>query len=97
AVIYRTFDNERNWKLLDLVARIAAEHETTPAAVSLAWLLSRLGLNSIIVTARSVAQLLDHLEVLNLELSAQDSAALDQASQPEWGYPYSHIGPPETW
>jgi aryl-alcohol dehydrogenase-like predicted oxidoreductase/cytochrome P450 len=97
AAIYRTFDNERNWKLLDLVARIAAERETTPAAVSLAWLLSRPGLNSIIVTARSVAQLLDQLEALSVELPAQDIAALDKASEPEWGYPYSHIGPPKTW
>lgn len=97
AGVYRTFDNERNWKVLELVERMAAERETTPAAISLAWLLKRPGLSSVIVTARSVSQLHDHLEALDLDLSTTDIATLDEASEIDWGYPYSHIGPAETW
>jgi hypothetical protein len=39
----------------------------------------------------------EHLEALDLDLSPKDIAALDQASEIDWGYPYSHIGPAETW
>jgi aryl-alcohol dehydrogenase-like predicted oxidoreductase len=95
--LYRAFDDERNWKVLELLQRVAAEHETTPAAVSLAWLLKRRGLTSIVVTARSVSHLHEHLEVLDLDLSSTDIATLDEASENDWGYPYSHIGPAESW
>jgi aryl-alcohol dehydrogenase-like predicted oxidoreductase/cytochrome P450 len=97
ARVYQGFDDERNWKVLELVERMAAEHETTPAAVSLAWLLKRRGLTSIVVTARSVSQLHEHLEALDLDLSPKDVAALDEASEIDWGYPYSHIGPAGDW
>jgi aryl-alcohol dehydrogenase-like predicted oxidoreductase len=97
AVVYRTFDNERNWKLLGVVERIAAEHETTAAAVSLAWLLGRPGLSSIVVTVRSMAQLEENLEALDISLSTKDIAALDEVSQIDWGYPYTHIGPAGSW
>jgi aryl-alcohol dehydrogenase-like predicted oxidoreductase len=97
AFIYRSFDHERNWKILDLVERIAAEHETTPAAASLAWVLSRPEVKSIVVTARFLSQLHDHLEALDVDLSAKDIADLDKASQIDLDYPYSHMGPAETW
>lgn len=97
AAVHRTFDNERSWRLLEVVERIAAEHEATSAAVSLAWLLGRPGLSSIIVTARSMAQMEQNLDALDLGLSEKDIAALDEASQIDWGYPYSHLGPASVW
>src|ERR1700741_3231785 len=56
---FRALDNEKNWNLLDVVGRIAEQHETTHSAVSLAWLLARPQTSSIIVGARTEAQLKD--------------------------------------
>ncbi len=54
---FRALDNEKNWNLLDVVGRIAKQHETTHAAVSLAWLLPRPQTSSIILGARTEAEL----------------------------------------
>src|SRR3982074_3084817 len=64
-------DNEKNWNLLDVVGRIAEQHESTHSAVSLAWLLARPQTSSILVGARTEAQLEDNLRDLSVTLSSE--------------------------
>jgi aryl-alcohol dehydrogenase-like predicted oxidoreductase len=85
------FDKERNWKILDAVVEVAKELDTTPAAVSLAWLLKKPVVSSVIFGARSVAQLEDNLKGAAVSLSDAHVARLDQASAFELGYPYEFI------
>ena len=80
-----------------LVCRDAERRGSTPAAVSLAWLVRKPEVTSIIVGARNEAQLRDNLRALEVQLSAEDIADLDKASEPAWGYPYSFIGGREPW
>ncbi len=94
---YRQFDNERGWRTLEAVRAVAARHGATPAAVSLAWLLARPEATTVVVGARTVAQLEENLAAQDLRLGAEDLAALDEASAPEWGYPYSFIAMREPW
>jgi len=94
---FAAFDNDRMWSLLDTVQAVAAAHATTPAAVSLAWLLARPELTSVVIGARTVSQLEDNLAALQVRLSPEELQRLDQASRPEWGYPYSFIGIREPW
>jgi hypothetical protein len=88
---FRAFDNEKNWNLLDVVGRIAEQHETTHSAVSLAWLLAQPQTSSIIVGARTEAQLEDNLRALSVKLTGEDLKALDEASRPDWDYPWDVI------
>ena len=88
---------EQNWRTLDAVVKVAERRGSTPAAVSLAWLLRKPEVTSIIVGARSEAQLRDNLRALELQLAPEDVAELDKASEPVWGYPYSFIGGREPW
>jgi aryl-alcohol dehydrogenase-like predicted oxidoreductase len=88
---------EQNWRTLDAVVKVAERRGSTPAAVSLAWLLRKPEVTSIIVGARSEAQLRDNLRALELQLSPDDALELDKASEPVWGYPYSFIGGREPW
>ncbi len=81
-------DNEKNWSLLDVVGRIAEQLETTHSAVSLAWLLARLQTSSIIVGARTEPQLEDNLRALSVKLTSEDLKDLDEASRPDWDYPW---------
>jgi aryl-alcohol dehydrogenase-like predicted oxidoreductase len=89
-------DNDKNWNLLDLVGRIAEQHETTHSAVSLAWLLARPQTSSIIVGARTEAQLEDNLRALSVKLTSEDLKELDEASRPDWDYPWDVIREAET-
>ncbi|MCC6559168.1 MAG: aldo/keto reductase [Polyangiaceae bacterium] len=88
---YKAFDNDRMWSLLDVIERLAGRHETTPAAVSLAWLLARPEVSTVIVGARTVPQLQDNLRALAVKLAPEDIKELDAASKPAWGYPYEFI------
>jgi aryl-alcohol dehydrogenase-like predicted oxidoreductase len=88
---YRGFDTERNWRILDAVVKIAEELGASPATVSLAWLLRKQAVTSVIFGARSVAQLEDNLAAAELQLTDAHMAALEEASAFELGYPYQFM------
>ena len=86
------FDNDRAWRILHAVKAIAKEKGTTPASVSLAWLLAKPAVTSVIFGARSIAQLDDNLKATEVKLSSDEVQKLDAASAFELGYPYEFIG-----
>ena len=88
---YEGFDKPRNWAILDAVSGVAAERGSSPAAVSLAWLLRKPQVTSVIFGARTLDQLDDNLKAAALELSDADMKRLDEASAFDLGYPYSMI------
>jgi aryl-alcohol dehydrogenase-like predicted oxidoreductase len=88
---YADFDNDRGWRTVDAVKRIARERETTPSAVALAWLLAKPAVTSVIFGARSVEQLDDNLRAAEVKLTADDVHKLDEASAFDPGYPYKFI------
>ncbi len=90
------YDSERNWKILDAVRAVAAEAKSTPSAVSLAWLLTRPQVTSVIFGARTIEQLDANLAGAELELSAQQVDVLDKASAFDLGYPYQFIAQTQT-
>ncbi len=94
---FKQFDNDRCWKVLEQVREVARRRETSPATVSLAWLLAKPEVSSIIVGARTEKQLAENLAALELRLSPEEVAELDQVSAPDWGYPQSFIGQREPW
>jgi len=85
------YDSERNWKILDAVRAVARETGATASAVSLAWLLTRPQVSSVIFGARTVAQLDANLAAIDLVLTPAQLTALDQASAFELGYPYDFM------
>ena len=88
---FAQYDLPRNWKILDAVRAVAAEVGATASAVSLAWLLAKPQVTSVIFGARDAAQLDANLAAAELELSAKQLEALDAASALELGYPYAFI------
>lgn len=88
---FTEFDNDRGWRTLDAVRAVAKERGTTPSAVSLAWLLAKPAVTSVLFGARSLEQLDDNLAAENLRLAAEEVTKLDQASAFEPGYPYGFM------
>ena len=72
--------DDRGLAVLAALDAIAATHETTVAAVALAWTAAQPTVLSPIASARSSEQLAGLLPMLELELTADELAALDAAS-----------------
>jgi aryl-alcohol dehydrogenase-like predicted oxidoreductase len=88
---FARYDNERNWKIIDAVRAVAAEVHSTPSAVSLAWLLAKPQVTSVIFGARTIQQLEQNLAGADLELAPRHVEILDAASAFDLGYPYEFI------
>jgi aryl-alcohol dehydrogenase (NADP+) len=73
--------------VIDAVAAIADELETSSAAVALAWLCAREGTIVPIVGARKLGHLEDNLAAVDLTLTAQHLHTLDALSTPTLNYP----------
>lgn len=72
--------DERGLRVLAALDEVAAAHDTTVAAVALAWLAAQPTVTSPIASARTVDQLTDLLPALELELKADEVERLTAAS-----------------
>jgi aryl-alcohol dehydrogenase-like predicted oxidoreductase len=79
--------NEHTYRVLDVLANVARRRDTTPARAALAWVLSRPGVTSPILGARTEAQLDDNLAAIDLKLAPEDIAALDAVTSPKLNFP----------
>ena len=84
------YDEDRLYDTIDVLVEVAEAHGVSPARVALAWLLTRPGVTSVIVGARTEEQLADNLEASSLELSAAEHARLEAVSRPHLIYPFWH-------
>jgi aryl-alcohol dehydrogenase-like predicted oxidoreductase len=73
-------DKERTWKILDVMAPIAKAHDCSPARISLAWLLSKPVVTSVIIGAKRLDQLQDNLAADDLHLTPDETKQLDDVS-----------------
>jgi len=80
-------DKERTWKILDVIAPIAKAHGCSPARVSLAWLLAKSVVTSVIIGAKRLDQLHDNLAAVELTLTQEELRQLDEVSALPPEYP----------
>ena len=79
----------RTWDVMAEVEETAGRHGVSAAQVALAWLADRPAVTSVILGARTTAQLADNLAAADLRLSAGETERLTEASRPRVGvYPY---------
>jgi aryl-alcohol dehydrogenase-like predicted oxidoreductase len=76
-VVSQHLKSERGPKILTALDAVAERHGATPAQVALAWIMARPSVAAPIASATSLAQLGDILRSVDLQLSAEDMAALD--------------------
>lgn len=89
----RRAGSERTWRVLDELRRIADDRGVAMGVVALAWLHDRPGVTSVILGARTPEQLHGNLAAADVHLTAEETAALDAASDPGVGdYPYGIPG-----
>jgi aryl-alcohol dehydrogenase-like predicted oxidoreductase len=84
------YDPDKLYDVVDALVEIGEGHSVSAAQVALAWLLGRPGVSSVVIGARTDAQLADNLASAELELSDDERARLDEVSAPPLIYPYWH-------
>ncbi|BCJ26996.1 aldo/keto reductase [Actinocatenispora sera] len=87
---------ERALDIADAVAKVAAELDTTPSRVAIAWDLQNPAVTAPILGVRTLAQLEDNLGALDIEFTADQLAALDAASSVPLGFPHEFLQRPMT-
>ena len=94
-------DKERAWKILDVIAPIAKAHSCSAARISLAWLLHKPVVTSVIIGAKRLHQLEDNLAAVDVKLSDGELKQLEEVSMlppeyPGWMLPFqgaTRLGP----
>jgi aryl-alcohol dehydrogenase-like predicted oxidoreductase len=84
-------NNDRGWRILDTVMAIAKETDSTASQVSLAWLLSKPVVSSVIIGARTIAQLDDNLRSATLSLTQEQMQRLEEVSALDLGLLYAFM------
>jgi len=80
-------DKERTWNILDVIAPIAKAHNCSAARISLAWLLVKPVVTSIIIGAKRIDQLDDNLAAVDIKLTPNELKQLDEVSELPPEYP----------
>ncbi|MEI9977540.1 MAG: aldo/keto reductase [Edaphobacter sp.] len=86
-------DKERTWRILDVMAPIAKAHNCSAARISLAWLLAKPFVTSVIIGAKRLDQLDDNLAAVDIKLTPDELRQLDEVSAlppeyPGWMLPF---------
>lgn len=85
--------DERTWRVLDALREIAGAHGVSTSQVSLAWLGAQPAVTSVILGARTVAQLTDNMGAVDLGLTFDELQQLTDSSAPRVDdYPYGTAG-----
>ncbi len=89
---YSKRNTDKTYQVLDTLDGIAKRLNQSMSHVALAWLLSRPGVATLLLGARTVAQLQDNLESISLKLEPEDINSLTEVSAPGLPeYPYQFL------
>jgi len=80
-------NRDRAWACVAEMRTVAEAHGASVAQVALAWILSKPFVSSIIIGAKTEAQLLDNIGATSLVLRAEELAKLDEVSALPPEYP----------
>ncbi|WP_269328321.1 aldo/keto reductase [Kineosporia mesophila] len=83
-------DEGKLYDIVDALVETGEAHNVSAAQVALAWLLGRPGVTSLVIGARTEAQLTDNLAAADLVLTDEERTRLDTVSQTPLRYPYWH-------
>jgi aryl-alcohol dehydrogenase-like predicted oxidoreductase len=84
---------DRTWRVIEAVQQVAESRGLLMAEVALAWVNNRPAVVSTIIGARTTEQLEANLRAAGLDLSTEEYALLDEASDLKvTDYPYGELG-----
>lgn len=78
--VEKRYFNKKGWQLIDGVRQVAAEAQSTPTAVALAWLLAQPFMTAPIIGANSLGQLQESFAAVSLTLTPAQMRHLTELS-----------------
>jgi aryl-alcohol dehydrogenase-like predicted oxidoreductase len=84
------YDQEKLYDIVEAVIEVAKARNVSGAQVSLAYLLRKPGVSTVIIGARTEEQLKDNLGAAAFQLTDEEFKRLDDVSRPPLLYPYWH-------
>jgi aryl-alcohol dehydrogenase-like predicted oxidoreductase len=84
-----SIDRETGENVVEKLRAIAAQRETTPAQVALAWILANPFVTSVILGASNLRQFSDNVKATSLHLSQEEIEELDALTALKPLYPYT--------
>ncbi len=84
-------NTKQNWKIIDFIKDLAVKYNSSPTQISIAWVLSKKVISSVILGARAMNQLEDNMKCNLIQLSESDIYALNEISKLPELYPYRMI------
>jgi aryl-alcohol dehydrogenase-like predicted oxidoreductase len=78
--VIKTYLNDRGLRILKALDEVAADYNTTPASIAIAWLIARPSITAPIASATNIEQLDDLVEAVQLSLDQDSIDLLNEAS-----------------
>ncbi|MCS6822971.1 MAG: aldo/keto reductase [Cytophagaceae bacterium] len=88
--------NPRNAEIASVVVDISMQHNVKPIQIALAWILKKHDNIIPIVGASKPGQVTDSIRSLDIELSENDIARLDECSKTDLGFPHEFLNASTT-
>ena len=82
---------DQNWSILATMDEISSKYNVSHSQIALAWLLKQPGVDSVIIGARTPAQMADNLKAAEVEIPEEEYERLSHVSDIPKGYPYRFI------
>lgn len=84
------YDENKLYDIVEVLVKMGEAHSVSAAQVTLAWLLTRPTVATLVIAARTAEQLVDNLAAVNLSLSDDEVAEVEAVSRPDLPYPLWH-------
>ncbi len=84
------YDEGKLYDIVDVLAEVGNAHGVSAAQVTLAWLLTRPSVATLVIAARTEEQLADNLAAVSLRLTQAEIAQIEAVSRPDLPYPLWH-------
>lgn len=78
----KPYMNDQGYAIIDALDQLGQQHDASPAQIALAWLLANPTVTSAIVGVNRVSQLAESLKSIEISLSFEEKARLDQLPSP---------------
>lgn len=83
-------DEDKLYDIVEALVAVGEEHGVSAAQVTLAWLLTRPTVSSLVIAARTDEQLADNLAAARLRLTQAQITRIEEVSRPDLPYPLWH-------
>jgi aryl-alcohol dehydrogenase-like predicted oxidoreductase len=84
------YDEDKLYDIVDALVEVGEAHGVSAAQVTLAWLLTRPTVDTLVIAARTEEQLADNLAAADLHLTQAQVAQIEAVSRPNLPYPLWH-------